>query len=292
MSNPWLPSYSPLQRQFWAVIKHGAEQHPSRHRQNIYQMAEMPQITNTIDAFLRKKNKKIVLDNNMARKSYKNKSRKRVYRRRRAYRKKPVITSLVPSTKLVKLRSVQLRTNSNMTSGAIEAVTVQMNSILDPFTGMGTEQPLGFDQLRALYNNGYVVGAKLTVQFHNTDAISYMVGVTPMPVSQGTTTLTNYEHYKECRGTKDACLTSDVDKITLVSKINLKKWLKVSKFRDTNEYRMDLNTPSEPSKACYFHLWTQPMDQASSDTTGVHMVMTAEYVVLLTNPVVPARSTA
>lgn len=171
-------------------------------------------------------------------------------------------------------------------------VPLQINSVLDPFQGAGSEQPLGFDQWRALYEYAYVIGAKATIEFHNADSFAYVVGITPCHVAQGTTSLANYEYYKELPGTRSIVLSPDVDKAVLQSKISIKRWFNVKDLRDTNEYRMNLNTPSEPSKIAYWHLWSQPMDQTSTDTTGVQMVMTIEYLVLLTSPVVPARSLA
>lgn len=156
----------------------------------------------------------------------------------------------------------------------------------------GSGQPLGFDQWRALYENAYVIGAKCTVTYHNADNFSYMVGITPMDEPQGTTSLANYEYYMEKKGTTRMLLTPDVDKITLQSKVGLKRWVKVKDLLDTNEYRINLNTPSEPSKALYFHIWTQPTNQASTDASGVEMVCEMEYLLCLVHPVVPSRSDA
>lgn len=217
--------------------------------------------------------------------------RRRSGRRRRPYgRRRRTLALLAPHRKIIRCKAVQHWSHASHTSGSMEMSPVQMNSILDPFVSDGTGQPLGFDQWRALYEDAYVIGAKCTVTYHNADAFSYMVGISPMNVAQGTTPLTDYEHYMELKGTTRMLLTSDVDKITLQSKVGLKKWVKVKDLLDANEYKINLNTPTEPEKQLYFHIWTQPTNQASTDTSGVEMVCEMEYILALVHPVVPARS--
>lgn len=214
-------------------------------------------------------------------------------RRRRPYgRRRRTVALLAPHKKLIRCKAVQHWSHTTHVSGSMDMSPVQMNSCLDPFVTQGTGQPLGFDQWRALYENAYVIGAKVTVTYHNADAISYMVGITPMDEPAGTTSLANYEYYMEKKGTTRMLLTPDVDKITLTSKVGLKRWVKVKDLLDTNEYRINLNTPAEPSKQLYFHVWTQPTNQASTDTNGIEMVVEVEYLLCLVHPVVPARSVA
>lgn len=216
---------------------------------------------------------------------------KRRGRKTRKWRRRRLRTAvLAPQKKVVKCLAVQHWSHTGHTSGTMDMTPVQMNSVLDVFTSQGAQQPLGFDQWRALYEYGYVIGAKISVTFHNADAFSYIVGVCPMNLAQGTTSLANYEYYGELKGNRFILLTPDVDKTTITSRVSLKKWLRVKDILDTNEYRMNLNTPSEPSKLAYWHVYSQPTNQASTDTSGVEIVCKVSYIILLNSPIVPARS--
>lgn len=303
MSNVWLPRNSPFGSALTAVVHHGKRAYQDR--------SPVFKAVSAHDIDLPSKRARVSDSPNpfnqfgpvfpdprfriMPRRSY---SRRRSVKRRRTpfrrfrRRVRARISTLAPRSKLVRCKASTLRTNGGHAAGSLEMVPIQMNSVLDPFQGAGSGQPLGFDQWRALYEYGYVVGAKITAEFHNADSFAYVVGITPCHEAQGTTSLAAYDYYKEMPGTKSMVLSPDVDKCILQSKIGLKKWLGVKDLVDTNEYRMNLNTPSEPSKTTFFHVWSQPMDKTSTDTTGVQIVITVEYIVLLKSPIVPARSVA
>lgn len=284
MSNVWLPRWTPLQSSLSGVVKRSREAYMER--SPVYKRARIEEIAGDPPQAMVRFTRR---GRPGGRRSVK---RRRTPFRRFRRRTRARISTLAPKTKLIRCKVTGLRTNGGHAAGSLEMVPVQMNSILDPFGGAGSEQPLGFDQWRALYEFGYVVGAKITCEFHNADAFAYVVGITPCHIAQGTTSLASYEYYKELPGTKSVILSPDIDKAVLQSKISIKKWFSVKDLVDTNEYRINLNTPSEPSKLAYWHLWSQPLDQSSTDTTGVQIVMNVEYIVLLTSPVIPARSSA
>lgn len=283
--NVWAARFSPFGSSWSGLIRHGSRYYADRSqvfKQSRLANIDEPSKRQKVEMYARRRPSRRVSLKRRSRTPY------RRYRRRTRAR----ISTLAPRSKLVRCKAVTLRTNAGHTTGSLEMVPIQMNSVLDPFQGAGAGQPLGFDQWRALYEYGYVVGAKITCEYHNADAFAYVVGITPCHEAQGTTSLAAYDYYKELPGTKSMVLSPDVDKCVLESKIGLKRWVGVKDLVDTNEYRMNLNTPSEPSKALYFHVWSQPMDKASTDTTGVQIAITVEYIVLLKSPVIPARSTA
>lgn len=282
--NVWAPRHSPFGNILSGVIHHAREVYQDRssvYKRNRLGYDEIPDPGRP-------------MDNPNKRARYSTRRRRPVKRRRvgrRRFRRARVST-LMPRTKLIRLNVVDQITHSTHTSGTIDVSVIQLNSCLDPMMTKGTGQPLGFDQWRALYEFGYVVGASITITAHNAETISMMVGVTPMNIAQGTTGLSNFEHYMELPGTKKMLLSPDVDHGVLQSRVSLKKWLRIKDFRDTNEYRMNLNTPSEPSKPVYWHLWTGPTNQTTTASTGVELVVQVSYIVLLTSPVVPSRSVA
>lgn len=212
--------------------------------------------------------------------------------RRRAIRRRAVIPrTLMPRNKLVKLKVVDYQ-NHTHTSGAIAVANIQQNSIDDPFTGLGTGQPLGYDQYKALYKKAIVLASKVFVQVHNNTSTAIMVGLTAVPYSQGATALTTYEHYMEHPNTKFRLLSPDVDRVNFGAQIATKKLLQIRNYKDNKtELEIDLTNESPPTWLSYWHLWSQPQDQSTTTSgTAVQFTITVEYIVLLTDPIIPARS--
>lgn len=154
-----------------------------------------------------------------------------------------------------------------------------------------TEQPLGYDQYKALFREAIVLGSHIKLEVINNDSTdAFVVGVTPVPQSQGTTALTDYEHYLEYPGTKHVLVTPDMDKQFLNAKISVKKHMHKTKIRDNDNLKVNLVTETPPTDITYWHVWSQPMDKASDPTGDIALVVTMEYLVLLINPIIPARS--
>lgn len=219
-------------------------------------------------------------------------SRKRRRPRRRYSRKRRMIPrALTPRSILRRIRSVTYISQGTHTNGALQMLPVQLNSFDDPFTTGSTEQPLGFDQYRALFREAFVVGSSVKLEIVNNDATQAMVvGLTPMPQSQGTTGLTDYEHYLEYPGTKHVLVTPDMDKQFVFSKISTRRHLHLNKLRDNDQVRLNLVTETPPTLIAYWHVWSQPMAKTSDPTNDVAIVIVAEYLVVFVNPVVPDRS--
>lgn len=218
-------------------------------------------------------------------------SRKQRRRRRGIvrYRRTPTLTS---PTKLVKMKAVEYIDFANATNGVATVKHVQATSFLDPFDTSSTVQPLGFDQWKALYNKAYVVASRLTVKWHNNGDEACIVGVVPMPVSQGKNSLSGggatYEYYVEQKGCRNKLLSPDVDHTVTVGKVNNKKFYHISKFKDADDFMIDLTTPTEPNNMGYYHVFAGCINQ--SNTFDCEAVLIVEYVILLTDPVIPARS--
>lgn len=217
---------------------------------------------------------------------------RRIRRRlRRRFRRKPkVIRSLTTSTKVVKCQVVESANGLTFTAGALNNLTIQGNSFDDPFGSGSTQQPLGYDQWKALYKKAKVLGCKVTYSVHNGSTGAVVVGITPCSKNQGTTALSNFEHYMEAPGTKYRILSPDVDKCTIVARRSTKKMLKINNVRDASEIEMGIDTETPPTDNYYFHVWAQPLDQTTA-LTGVQTVYKVEYIVLLYDPIIPSRST-
>lgn len=211
------------------------------------------------------------------------KSKKRT---RRGRRRKYIPRAITTNTKLIKCKAVNYQ---NFTSaGTISMAPVQLNSMDDPFSTLGTGQPLGYDQWKALYKSAFVVGTKLTIKAHNNGTVAAMLGTTPMKIPQGTSALANYEYYMELPNTKSRILSQDVDHVTWHHKVGVKRFLSIKDLRDDDQSRIDLVNETAPTRLAYWHVWGQALDEAG--TLDLDVVITVEYLVLLTDPIIPARS--
>lgn len=220
-------------------------------------------------------------------------TRKKYYRRRkknkrRGRRRKYIPRAITSKTKLIRCKASNYIT-FNGTSGAMYMVPIQGNSCDDPFMANGTGQPLGYDQWKALYKSAYIIGSKVKFTVHNGSAYSVIMGLTPMNIPQGTTSLANYEYYRELPATRSRLLSPDMDHGVLVSGVGTKKHLAIKNLTDEDDLKVDLVNETAPTKQFYWHVWCQVSDQ-STTTTGVEGIVDVEYLVLLTDPIVPARS--
>lgn len=219
--------------------------------------------------------------------------RKRRFRplKRRNRRKAYLPRTLAPRTKMVKLKVVEY-INHTHSNGAIAVANIQQNSIDDPFTGLSQNQPLGYDQYKALYKKAMVLASRVFVQVHNNTSTSIMFGITAVPFNQGQTGLTTYEHYMEAPSTKFRLLSPDVDRANLGMQMSTKKLLQIKNYKDNRtELEIDLNNETPPTWINYWHLWSQPQDQSTNTTgTAVQFTVSVEYIILLSDPVIPARS--
>lgn len=212
---------------------------------------------------------------------------RRYRRRRRGVVRRRIPRTLTSQTRLVRARAVGT-TVMPCTSGAIGYIAVSMFDVTDPFVGAGSGQPLGYDQWKSIYNKGYVVGCKVTLRAHNAGTAAVMYGITPCPESQGVTSLTPYNYYMELPGTTARILSPDVDHGVLSMKVSTRKHVHVRDLKDEDSFHFDLDNETAPTRNAYFHLWVQPID--TSTTNSVQFVYTAEYLIRLYDPIVPARS--
>lgn len=218
-------------------------------------------------------------------------SRRRRRPSRRSRKRQFVPRALTTHSKLIRVRAVEHFIHGAHTSGALVMTPIQLNSIDDPFTTTGSGQPLGYDQWKALYKKAFVVGSSITARFVNTDAsYNFAVGLTPMPLSQAAVALTTYEHYMEYPSTVMQFVTPDMDKQMLRSRVSVRKHMHLNKLRDVDEIRVDLVNETAPADLCYWHLWSQPFPQDADPTGSIEFIVTAEYLVVLIDPIVPSRS--
>lgn len=233
--------------------------------------------------------KKNIAPKYMPKKYTKKATKKRgVIRRRR-------IPTLTPKTKIVKVRDTIYLNHTGTTSLYLD--NIQLNSCIDPFCDGSNKQPLGYDQWKALYQKAYVVGSKLILRFHNNGTSAVAVGVCPMPESQGTTALVAggtagyaYCSYADFKGNKQRILSQDVDHCTMVHKVSTKRFLGIKDIRDDDDSQLDLVNETDTTRKAYWHVYSQSLDGTTA--YDVDLVATIEYIVLLTDPIIPSVSTS
>lgn len=228
--------------------------------------------------------KKNIGTKQMVKKTYRKKSRKN-----RKIIKKRIPRAIAPATKLIKCKMSDYLAFT-CTSGAIDVKTVNGTNIVDPYGTSSAQQPLGYDQWKTLYRTAYVLGCKVKLTVWNNDTTACVFGVTVMDKNQGTTALTNYEYYREVPKTRSRLLSPDVDHGYIVNQTSTKKALNVRNITDNDTLRTNLQSDTAPSETYYIHAWCQPINQAAT-MSSVPCVLDVEYLVLLTNPIIPARST-
>lgn len=206
-------------------------------------------------------------------------------RRRRIYRKRPVAT-LQPYSVVRKLKTAVIYSH-NPAAGNINVYQLKLNSAYDPTGDIGATQPLGFDQMTALYSRYCVVSygfhAK-AVSADNTNAI--VVGFTP---KTDNTSLTTYLHYLECPGTTSRHMTPDIDKIEYGSKGKIKPYFLPRGGKMLTDDTVAAATGSDPSKILYGHIWMQALD-ATADPAAVTVVGILYQTIIFFDPIIPARS--
>lgn len=208
-------------------------------------------------------------------------------RSRRGRIRRALVSVPIPRSKLVKMRAVftQQRT---CTSGALSYSLFSLNDITDPFVSHATVQPLYYDQLKTLWKKACVVGASIYMRVHNGGAAACMVGIVPAPESQANTALTEYEHYLELPRCKSKMLSPDVDREVLGHAVSIKRHFGVRNLKDEDTFHCDLSTDAGPTRTAFWHVFFRPVDKTT--TVTLDCVFTLDFIVLLWDRVIPARS--
>jgi len=165
--------------------------------------------------------------------------------------------------------------------GTVANYVFSCNGLYDPnITGTG-HQPLGFDQFMLMYNHYTVIGAKIRVDYVNTDGTNgACVGIY---IKDSSTTTSDYRLIVE-NGAKYKRLTKtggDRDSCAMVMNINPPKWLGRSKPLANDNMRG--SSAANPQEQVYFHIFASPFDQ-STDSGAVQISVKIDYIVVFTEP--------
>lgn len=214
--------------------------------------------------------------------------RRRNNRKKRGIVKKYIPRALTSNRKLIRCKLSDYQTLT-CTSGALATSMVDCTSIVDPFGGYGSGQPLGYDQWASLYHTAYVLGTKIKVTLWNNQTTALAYGINICSKDQSSTALTDYEHYRELPKCVSRILSPDVDHGYITNRVSTKKHLGIKDILDNDTLRNNIATGTTSAERFYAHIWCQPLDK-STTLTAVQAIIDVEFIIMLCNPVIPARS--
>lgn len=214
-------------------------------------------------------------------------------KRRRRYKKRAVPFSLAT----VPLKSKHMATlryfEPNFTldpglAGLAANYIFSANGLYDPnITGTG-HQPLGFDQLMAMYNHYVVIGAVIKVQFWNEDAtFTQLVSLSIQASATAPITATNLIEQGRCKWLTLGVANSGTDRGVLTLKVNPTKFLGRSKPLSDPDLKGD--SSNNPAEQAYFTLLCTPNNN-TQNSSQVRCSATIDYTVMFIEPKVLTES--
>lgn len=208
-------------------------------------------------------------------------------RSRRGIKRRRIPALLTTKRKLVRCKMVFTDTLS-AAAGALAVRSPSLTNIVDPLGSATNQQPLGYDQWKALYDKAKIVGVKVRMTCHNASSQAIMFGMCPRQPNN-LSPLATFDHYGETRGNKFRLLSPDVDHGTLSYTVSNKKYLAYANITDKSTIENDLNAESGPILAAQLDCYVQSHDKLS--TASADIVLEIEYIVLLYDFISPSRST-
>lgn len=167
-------------------------------------------------------------------------------------------------------------------AGTAAAYVFSANGLYDPnITGTG-HQPLGFDQLMAMYNHYVVIGASIRVTFWNEDSTyTQLVALSTQSGSTPTATMTNLIEQGRCKWTTVGVANSGNDRKTLSLKINPNKFMtRSSPLSDPN---VKGDSTANPAEQAYFHVMAAPNNN-SVNSSQIRCSATLEFRAVFFEP--------
>lgn len=167
------------------------------------------------------------------------------------------------------------------------------NSIFDPdFTGVG-HQPLGHDQMAALYNRYIVIGSKITCKFWSDTTSSNQTAAVGIMANDDTTSgvIGNLSELLENGKLVHRFISHRADithPITLTYRWSAKKWFNVKDIKD-NWTTYGAQIGFNPSDGCTFDIFNH-CTSTLADPPALYCWVKIEYLVIFSQPKELAQS--
>ena len=167
------------------------------------------------------------------------------------------------------------------TTGILNEFHIGANNAFDPYGGSGGHQPMGYDQMAALYNHYVVLGSKLVCTFSATSTSSSLaVGAY---LSDDLVTLyLKHRTYKEAKRGQQKIIVNQRFPTYLRCKYSAKKFHGVKDVKD-NITTLGARVDQNPTEVAVYHVYAQAMDGISTATVFVTYYI--DYIIAFSEPV-------
>ncbi len=218
-------------------------------------------------------------------------SRRSKWKPRRMGKSSQVMTKQIfPDKYITKLRYHQ---NVSIDAGVTHLPTsflFRANSIFQPPEAVADHQPMGADELEALYRFYVVTSSKITVVFSNTSAASSQMCT--IGLRSNSTPITNADTLIENDNISYGVISPDGSgsSVRMLKKtFNAGKFFGIRDPTDTNE--LNALFTANPSKQAFYHLTCYALG-AGINPTQINADVTIEYTITATSPIAMVESTA
>lgn len=217
--------------------------------------------------------------------------RGRMIRRRRNY----LPIGGFPKSKMVRLKYCEY-TSLNAGTGAVAAVAYTANGMYDPRVAVGGHQPANFDAWMAQYDHYCVLGAKLKVTYMPVDGttnVPSILGILLSDTGSRATASTSVEYLLESRyARKSMRLAGPIQgdrQASCTHTFSASKFFGKSKQAILGTDKYVGSAALNPTDQAFFEIFGAATT-ASTDPSGINLLVELEYVAVLSEPKPPVES--
>lgn len=179
---------------------------------------------------------------------------------------------------LVYSESYQITAN-NYAAAPVVFNTFRLNGMFDPRAAVGGHQPMGFDQLMAMYTKFVVVGAKITVTFVGSDA-AYYTGDCGINIQDPSAAApVTAEHLIESQYSTYGVYAQSGSATTRTLALDMSRYFSVKDLLDEDSLKG--TNSSDPARQVYALVWANVHRDASHP---VHVTLKIEYDAIFLEP--------
>lgn len=179
---------------------------------------------------------------------------------------------------LVYSESYQITTN-NYAAAPPTFNTFRLNGLFDPRAAIGGHQPMGFDQLMAIYTKFVVVGAKITVSFTASEA-AYYTGDCGINIQDpGASAPISSEHLIESQYSTYGTYVQSGGSTTRTLALDMSRYFSVKDLLDEDDLKG--NVSADPFRQVYALVWA---NNHTSSSHPVHITLKIEYDAVFLEP--------
>lgn len=159
-------------------------------------------------------------------------------------------------------------------------VVFSANGMYDPYVAVGGHQPMGYDQMAAMYHKYTVINSQIRVTFSNQTSTNnrYIIGVC---VTRANTLLDRYQ-YTEGHCSWDVLGSGSVDGSPKTLYLSTSPGAFYSKKNILSEDDLAGTATSQPASEYYFHVFA--MDEGTADPPAITATVEIAYTAVWHEP--------